>query len=128
MPQVFHDLGAAVQLLVALIERCGEGCTCETNHDRLATELGSSKPTIKNWMATLADAGFISKSKSAHGLRIQLNVDRLPPPDDGPDGEGRDPRQQTVDLLRSLQATLNAAVDGAIHRVAAPHRVLGGAA
>ena len=114
-PKVFNDCGAAIQLLVIIIERCETGSSCEINYPALSVETDIPAPTLKNWGATLEVTGYITKTKTAHGVHVEVHLDKLP--GYGFDGVAPDPSAEIRAQLEALQATVNAAFDGYKHRL-----------
>ena len=115
-PELHRAIGAAILLLIRILERCGERDECEMNYTDMAAELGIPVPTLKKWAKDLEDHGYITKSKSAHGTRVSVLLDKLP-------GTalailcGKDDNGQLRETIRGLRSTMNAALDGVMARI-----------
>ena len=100
-----------MMLLICILERCGKGNECEINYEDLHERMDQPVPTLKNWAAILEERGVITKTKTAHGSRVLVNLNRLPAVDPDPSGTGAT-HDAAIEFVRSLRGTVVAACDG----------------
>lgn len=119
--RIFRDLGTSMMLLVRILEKCGDGTECEINYESLREETGQPEPTLKNWAATLQQQGFIRKTKTTHGSKVCVDLDKLPVLAIE-EKHGKTENDAAIDFVRGLRGTIDAACDGFLsgRKVGAP--------
>jgi hypothetical protein len=75
---LISSLQAAVNALVMVIERCGDGDTCVLNYRQAAAVCNVHFKSFQLWMNRLAADGWITKTpKGQEGVQVRLNVQKV---------------------------------------------------